>query len=95
MKILPRTILTLRNLCSWFWKKVCLNLQTGCKRKHRKKTFALAGGVALNCVSNARIRDRGAFKNIWVQPASGDDGTALGAALWVDAQQRKNRRAKV
>jgi carbamoyltransferase len=52
--------------------------------------LCLAGGVALNCVSNARIRDKGFFKNIWVQPASGDDGTALGAALWVDAQVRKN-----
>ncbi|MDB5127268.1 carbamoyltransferase C-terminal domain-containing protein [Mucilaginibacter sp.] len=52
--------------------------------------LCLAGGVALNCVANARIRDKGFFKNIWVQPASGDDGTALGAALWVDAQERKN-----
>jgi carbamoyltransferase len=43
----------------------------------------MAGGVALNCVLNARIRDQGLFENIWVQPASGDDGTALGAALWV------------
>ncbi len=50
--------------------------------------LCLAGGVALNCVLNARIRDRGPFKNIWVQPAAGDAGTALGAALWVDAQQR-------
>jgi carbamoyltransferase len=37
---------------------------------------------------NARIRDRGNFKNVWVQPASGDSGTALGAALWIDAQER-------
>jgi carbamoyltransferase len=50
--------------------------------------LCMAGGVALNCVMNARIRDRGPFKNIWVQPASGDSGTALGAALWVDAKER-------
>ncbi|OJW16930.1 carbamoyltransferase C-terminal domain-containing protein [Mucilaginibacter sp. 44-25] len=56
----------------------------------KEENLCLAGGVALNCVANARIRDKGFFKNIWVQPASGDDGTALGAALWVDAQQRKN-----
>ena len=37
---------------------------------------------------NARLRDRGPFKNIWVQPAAGDAGTALGAALWVDARER-------
>jgi carbamoyltransferase len=52
--------------------------------------LCLAGGVALNCVMNARLRDHGPFKNIWVQPAAGDAGTALGAALWVDATQRGN-----
>jgi carbamoyltransferase len=40
----------------------------------------------LNCVLNARVRSRGPFKDVWVQPAAGDAGTALGAALWVDAQ---------
>jgi carbamoyltransferase len=53
-----------------------------------EENLCFAGGVALNCVLNGRIRDQGLFKNIWVQPASGDDGTALGAALWIDAQQR-------
>lgn len=51
--------------------------------------LAMAGGVALNCVLNAYLRDNGPFKNIWVQPAAGDAGTALGAALWVDAQERQ------
>jgi carbamoyltransferase len=50
--------------------------------------LVMAGGVALNCVMNARLRDRGPFKNIWVQPAAGDAGTALGAALWIDARER-------
>ena len=50
--------------------------------------LCMAGGVALNCVLNARIRDRGPFRNIWVQPAAGDAGTALGAALWIDARER-------
>lgn len=50
--------------------------------------LCLAGGVALNCVMNARLRDYGPFSRIWVQPAAGDAGTALGAALWVDAQER-------
>jgi carbamoyltransferase len=50
--------------------------------------LCMAGGVALNCVMNARLRDRGPFKRIWVQPAAGDAGTALGAALWIDAQER-------
>jgi carbamoyltransferase len=54
----------------------------------KEENLALAGGVALNCVMNARLRDRGPFKRIWVQPAAGDAGTALGAALWIDAQER-------
>ncbi|HVX25582.1 MAG TPA: carbamoyltransferase C-terminal domain-containing protein, partial [Parafilimonas sp.] len=54
------------------------------------ENLCLAGGVALNCVMNAVIRDNTPFKNIWVQPAAGDAGTALGAALWVDMNERKN-----
>ncbi|HSX95175.1 MAG TPA: carbamoyltransferase C-terminal domain-containing protein [Hydrogenophaga sp.] len=50
--------------------------------------LAMAGGVALNCVMNARLRDSGLFERVWVQPAAGDAGTALGAALWVDARAR-------
>ncbi|HEX5440883.1 MAG TPA: carbamoyltransferase C-terminal domain-containing protein, partial [Ktedonobacterales bacterium] len=51
-------------------------------------TLCIAGGVGLNCVLNARVRDQGPFERVWVQPAAGDAGTALGAALWVDAQER-------
>jgi carbamoyltransferase len=54
--------------------------------------LCLAGGVALNCVMNARLRDAGVFDEIWVQPAAGDAGTALGAALWVDARQQPHGR---
>lgn len=49
--------------------------------------LAMAGGVALNCVMNSYIRDHGQFKRVWVQPAAGDAGTALGAALWIDQQE--------
>jgi carbamoyltransferase len=48
--------------------------------------LALAGGVALNCVANSRIWRDSPFDEVWVQPASGDSGTALGAALEVAAQ---------
>lgn len=51
--------------------------------------LALAGGVALNCVMNARLRDEGPFDAVWVQPAAGDAGTALGAALWTDWTERE------
>src|SRR5207249_4440432 len=57
----------------------------------KAEDLCLAGGVALNCVMNARLRDRGPFRDIWVQPAAGDAGTALGAALWVDARERGAR----
>jgi carbamoyltransferase len=53
------------------------------------ENLCMAGGVALNCVMNAHIRDRGPFQRVWVQPAAGDAGTALGAALWIDAQERR------
>ncbi|HEY9670546.1 MAG TPA: carbamoyltransferase C-terminal domain-containing protein [Waterburya sp.] len=56
--------------------------------------LCMAGGVALNCVMNARLRDKGPFKNIWVQPAAGDAGTALGAALWIDAQESQTSKLK-
>lgn len=45
------------------------------------QNICLAGGVALNCVANGKVEENGGFKNLWVQPASGDAGGALGAAL--------------
>lgn len=53
--------------------------------------LCLAGGVALNCVMNSQLAARTPFKEIWVQPAAGDAGTALGAACRVDQQERKTR----
>src|SRR5581483_239581 len=47
------------------------------------RNLCLAGGVALNCVGNGRILREGPFENIWIQPAAGDAGGALGAALSV------------
>jgi carbamoyltransferase len=52
-----------------------------------ERNLALAGGVALNCVANSRLLREGPFESIWVQPASGDAGTALGAALYVAAER--------
>jgi carbamoyltransferase len=54
-----------------------LHAQTG------DRCLTLAGGVALNCVANARLAAEGPFDRIWVQPAAGDAGTALGGALHV------------
>ncbi|HEX5741851.1 MAG TPA: carbamoyltransferase C-terminal domain-containing protein [Pilimelia sp.] len=49
------------------------------------KVLTMAGGVALNCVANARLAAEGPYAQVWVQPAAGDAGTALGAALHVAA----------
>jgi len=49
----------------------------------KKENLCLAGGVSLNCVGNGRILREGKFKNVWIQPAAGDAGAALGAAFVV------------
>ncbi len=56
-----------------------------CRRAHQEtgsRNLVLAGGVALNCVGNGRILREGPFENIWIQPAAGDAGGAVGAALF-------------
>jgi carbamoyltransferase len=70
-------------------EETALALARWLHEKTSAKNLCMAGGVALNCVMNARLRDRGPFEHIWVQPAAGDAGTALGAALWIDAQERR------
>src|SRR5436190_49071 len=47
------------------------------------KNLCLAGGVALNCVGNGRLLREGPFENIWIQPAAGDAGGALGTAQFI------------
>ena len=72
-EVLERTVL---ELCGWL------------REASGERSLAMAGGVALNCVMNAKLRDQGPFEAVWIQPAAGDAGTALGAALWADAQAR-------
>lgn len=72
-------------------EETVLEITSWLQQVTKKKNLCLAGGVALNCVLNARIRDLGAFEKVWIQPASGDSGTALGAAMWIDNQQRGSR----
>jgi carbamoyltransferase len=62
-------------------EEVVLKMTRALAKETGQKNLCLAGGVALNCVANGKVlRDR-AFENIWVQPAAGDAGGALGAAL--------------
>ena len=60
-----------------------LHLVRELKRRTRQPNLCLAGGVALNAVANGRIRPEAGFDGLFVQPAAGDSGTAIGAAYWV------------
>jgi carbamoyltransferase len=62
--------------------KVMLHICGHFGRTTGLRRLTMAGGVALNCTANGRLLQSGAFDEIYVQPAAGDDGTALGAALW-------------
>lgn len=61
---------------------VLIQMTRSLAKEFGRTNLCLAGGVALNCVANGKILRDGAFKNIWIQPASGDAGGALGAALY-------------
>ncbi|SFN28101.1 carbamoyltransferase [Pseudonocardia ammonioxydans] len=67
-------------------EETLLDLARWLHRRTGENRLALAGGIALNCVANTRIADEGPFDEVWVQPAAGDAGTALGAALHLSAQ---------
>jgi len=62
-------------------EEVVLRLTRSIARESGSRNLCLAGGVALNCVANGKVLREGAFDDIWVQPAAGDAGGALGAAL--------------
>ncbi len=65
----------------WVTEEVMLRLTRALASETGSENLCLAGGVALNCVANGRVLRDGSFKNIWVQPAAGDAGGAVGAAL--------------
>jgi carbamoyltransferase len=71
---------TLHDLALW------LHGETG------ERNLAMAGGVALNCVANSRLVEEGPFEQVWVQPAAGDAGTSLGAALHVASSRGETPR---
>jgi carbamoyltransferase len=58
-----------------------LRLTRGLAKQSGSRNLCLAGGVALNCVANGKVLRDGSFDNIWIQPAAGDAGGAVGAAL--------------
>jgi carbamoyltransferase len=62
-------------------QEVLLDLARWLHRRTGDQVLSMAGGVALNCVANSYLAEHGPFEHLWVQPAAGDAGTALGAAL--------------
>ncbi len=73
-------------------EEAVLNLARAASKATGENNLCLAGGVALNCVANGKIIKEGIFENIWIQPAAGDAGGALGAALAVHHIMMKQAR---
>ncbi|MEN8182349.1 MAG: carbamoyltransferase [Myxococcota bacterium] len=67
-------------------EEIMLRIVRDLHQRTGMKNLCMAGGVALNCVANGRIVREGPFEQLWVQPAAGDAGSALGAALFVEHQ---------
>lgn len=73
-------------------EEIILKLAKSLSKENKSKNLCLAGGVALNCVANGKILKNKFFENIWIQPAAGDAGGSLGAALGFWYQELKNKR---
>jgi len=75
-------------------EKVIMNMARYVQKKTNSCNLCLAGGVALNCVANGRLLREGPFENMWIQPASGDAGGAVGAALIAWCEYLKGSRVR-
>jgi carbamoyltransferase len=75
--------------------RVLLHICGSFGRSTGLKNLAMAGGVALNCTANGHLLRSGLFDGLYVQPASGDDGTALGAALFLSAENETTPNLKM
>ncbi len=73
-------------------EEIILKIVSNLSKETNEKNLCLAGGVALNCVANGKIIKEKNFENIWIQPASGDAGGSLGAALGFYFDHLKNKR---
>ena len=76
-------------------EEIVLRLATSISKETKIKNLCMAGGVALNCVANGKILKKNIFQNIWFQPAAGDAGGSLGAALAFWYQELGNKRKVV
>ncbi len=73
-------------------EEVLMRMSRHIHKQTGQKNICIAGGVALNCVGNGKILREGPFENVWIQPAAGDAGGALGAALFAWYQYLDNPR---
>ncbi|PPR41526.1 MAG: Decarbamoylnovobiocin carbamoyltransferase [Alphaproteobacteria bacterium MarineAlpha5_Bin12] len=73
-------------------EEIVIKISRYIAKQTKQKNICLAGGVALNCVANGKLLKENIFKNIWIQPAAGDAGGALGAALNIHYLMLKNKR---
>lgn len=73
-------------------EEIVIRMARHARKVTGEEYLVMAGGVALNCVANGRLLREGVFKDIWIQPAAGDAGGALGAALMVAYQIEKHPR---
>src|SRR5210317_2001894 len=62
-------------------EEIVIKITRDIRKEYNIKNLCMSGGVALNCVANGKILNKKIFDNIWIQPASGDAGGSLGAAL--------------
>jgi len=76
-------------------EKVLLDRAIWLRETTGARNLCIAGGVALNCVANGRIVREAGFDNVWIQPAAGDDGIAIGAALYGHVAIQKKPRSFV
>ncbi len=73
-------------------EEIMIKIVKSIKEEYKINNLCLAGGVALNCVANGKILKEKIFQNIWIQPAAGDAGGSLGAALALWYNENENKR---
>jgi carbamoyltransferase len=93
----PETLLTQRDMdiaasIQVVTEEILLRMARHVHAETGQRKLCLAGGVALNCVANGRILREGPFEDLWIQPAAGDAGGALGVALFIWHQLLENPR---
>ncbi|MEE3233902.1 MAG: carbamoyltransferase [Candidatus Latescibacterota bacterium] len=93
----PESPLTQREMdiaasCQKVTEEIMLKIANHAHKETGSKNLCMAGGVALNCVGNGRVLRDGPFDKIWVQPAAGDAGGALGAAMSIWYRYLRNKR---